>query len=182
LLSTVIALIGPDAGPAARQAAAASNVSYVETGELAEDVPGAMADLADAWARAGRRHGIFTLLDADPLTPLVAEWAARLRGAANELELAIGLAGGSRLPDYYLVSPDLGSPEIDWYLSHLRGLAPTRVEPVTLSGPAVLAALESLSYGAGFPPAAEVAASARTFVPLPQVQPVAAPVSGLVRI
>jgi hypothetical protein len=52
-----------------------------------------------------------------------------------------------------------------------------------MSGSKVLAKLESLTYGTGFPPIAEVAASARSFVPLPEVQPlVVDQVSGLARI
>jgi hypothetical protein len=180
-MSTVIALVGPDATTAGQQASA-SNVSFVTTGATVAGLPEAFGQLAVAWSKASRRHGIFTLLDADPLQPLVSEWSARLRGQANELELAIGLAGKAHLPDYYFVSSELGPPEIDWYLSHLRGLAPSRVVAIDLRGPAVLGGLESLSYGAGFPPLGEVVASARSFVPLPDMQTVVAGhVSELVR-
>jgi hypothetical protein len=183
LMSTVVALIGPEATIAGRQAVSASNVSFVESGDLPEEIPVAFASLSAVWSRVSSRHGIFTLLDIDPLQPLVSHWSARLRGLDNELELAIGLAGGARLPDYYLVSSSLEPPDVDWYLSRLHSLAPSRVAPVDMSGSKVLAKLESLTYGTGFPPIAEVAASARSFVPLPEVQPlVVDQVSGLARI
>ena len=182
MLSTVVVLVGPDAGAAGRQASTAANVSFEPSGRLPDDLPAAFTTLAAAGEKASRRSGIFTLLDSDPLAPVVAQWSARLQGLAHELELAIGLAGNARLPDYYFVSPTLPPPEVDWYLSHLLRLAPARVMPVELRGPAVLARLGSLSYGTGFPPVAEVAASARTFVPLPAVEPTeSAGVSGLVR-
>jgi hypothetical protein len=80
------------------------------------------------------------------------------------------------------VSSALGPPTVDWYLSHLRLQAPARVSPVEMTGPAVLASLESLEYGIGFPPVADVVGSARSYVPLPEVKaPTAAPVSALVR-
>jgi len=137
-----------------------------------------MGDLPDSWAeaaaltratwdRAVRHRLIYTVVDIDPLAPVVMEWSRRLLGQEHELELAIGASNPPDPPDFYLVDERLGPPLVDWYLGHLRSLSPGRVMPVRLEPGAIAQALGSLGYGRPFPSGKDLAATARDFVPLP---------------
>lgn len=154
-------------------ARAASNVTAEQIGELPLDPVQATTRVREVWSRAATHSAIYTLVDADPLAVVVAHWAARLQGEDHDLELAIGLAGDLSMPDYYLVDTELMAPAVDWYLGLMERLGPARVVPVQMNPPSLLGALSSLPYGRAFPPAAEVAARARDFVPVPEVVPVA---------
>jgi hypothetical protein len=164
----MVAVIGEGAAVAVgRVAAASSNVAAETVGQVPAGLTGWVQHLQEAWGKARRHALVYTLVDADPLGPVVEHWARRLAGEEHELELAIAAVGDAELPDYYLVDESLAAPTIDWYLGHLRSLAPSRVVPVTL-GPGPLAArLGALDYGRPFPPGGEVAAAAREYVPLP---------------
>lgn len=157
-VTTLVALVGPDAADvAATTAAAAANVTH-------EPLAGA-DDPATAWRRASAHGSIYTLVDADPLGAVVERWAARLGGADDGLELAIGSLPEVGVPDYYLVDATLGQPDLSWYLGLLESLSPRRVVPLRLAGPAVAGALAGLRYGPEFPPPRELAALAREYVP-----------------
>ncbi len=173
-VTTLVAVVGDAAADAvAEAAAAASNVAAEEIGELPPDPVQATARVREAWSRAAAHGAIYTLVDGDPLSVVVAQWAARLQGEDHDLEVAIGLAGSLSMPDYYQVDIELPLPAVHWYLGLVERLAPARVVPVQMNAASLLAALSSLPYGPAFPPAAEVAAQARDFVPVPEVVPAA---------
>lgn len=165
--STLIAVIGANTGEVIRRVAAASlNVGFEAVDEQGE---ARTESRREAWDRA-RQHGlIYTLVNADPLEPLVDEWAKRLEGESHELELAIASTSGTELPDYYLVDEHLPPPRVDWYLANLGRLAPARVVPVAIEPERLAARLGALPYGAPFPSTEQIAATARDFVPLPQL-------------
>jgi hypothetical protein len=168
--STLIAVIGEKGEEVVRRVAAGSiNVGAEPVADLPSDFAARALHLATVWARA-RRHGlVYTLVNVDPLEPVVTEWAKRLVGEDHELDLAIAAVGKVEMPDYYLIDERLQAPLVDWYLAHLRTLAPTRVVPVRVEPGPLTACLGELPYGRPFPPGAEVAASARDFVPLPEL-------------
>ncbi len=167
-VTTLVALVGPDAAEVAAAAGGAANVSH----EPVEGGP------EETWRRAARHSSVYTIVPADPLADVVAAWAARLRGEEPELELAIAGAADLPAPDYYLVDPGLPAPDVDWYLGLLEPLSPRRVLPVDLAGDRVLAALASLRYGPELPPLRELAARTRDYVPAPS--PLGRPAAALV--
>jgi|FLYL01.1.fsa_nt_gi hypothetical protein len=171
-MTTLLSVVGRGAQMATeRLAETAANVSWEAPGRLPGDPLAAAAHLAEVARRAGRHGSVYTLLPVDPFAPLVDAWARRLQGEDHQLEVLIGVAANTPVPDYYLVG-GLPEPQVHWYLGHLRSLAPTRVATVTLTAPGLRETLESLEYGRGLPDAAALAASARDYVPLPQPEAV----------
>ena len=168
--STLVAVIGEASSEVVRRVAAGSiNVAVEPVGDLPEGQVARANHLRSVWAKTRRHSLVYTLVNVDPLEPVVAEWAKRLLGNENELELAIAALSPSEMPDYYLIDEKQGPPIVDWYLANLRSLAPSRVVPVRMDPGFVVAQLSNLPYGPPFPPALEVAASARVFVPLPDL-------------
>lgn len=155
-VTTLVALVGSAAADAAAAASGAANVTHE---------PADLDDPAAGWRRARSHTSVYTLIDVDPLGPVVDRWAARLAGGADDLELAIGSLPEVGVPDYYLVDAGLDHPRVDWYLELLESLSPRRVVPVRLRGPAVLDALGRLRFGPEFPSPPELAALSREFVP-----------------
>ena len=127
--------------------------------------------LRPAWRAAQRRSAIYTVLTRDPLGPVVREWARRLEGHPSDLELAIGLIGDAPLPDFYLVDPGISGSPSHWYLDHLATFAPKRVVLAEPTETAFLASVRRLPYGKALPRVADVVASARTYVPIPELDP-----------
>jgi hypothetical protein len=169
-VSTLVAVIGENALDVARRVAAGSvNVGLEATVDQPEGLAARAKSLQEVWMRA-RHHGlIYTLVNSDPLRPVVDEWANRLLGEDHELELAIAAVGKPELPDYYLVDEHLPTPQVDWYLANLHSLAPTRVLPVKMEPGPLAARLAALPFGRPFPSGDAVASSARHFVPLPEL-------------
>ena len=166
--STMVVVVAENARPAiVRLADQAANVAAEAVGELPDSWSEAAIATRAAWDRAVRHRLIYTVVDVDPLAPVVKEWSRRLQGQENELELAIGASNPPDPPDFYLVDERLHHPLVDWYLGHLRNLSPGRVVPVRLDPEAMSQALGSLGYGPPFPSGKELAATARNFVPLP---------------
>jgi len=131
---------------------------------VAAEVARSAAD-ADVWRRAHRRSAVYTLVDVDPLAPVVVEWAKRLDGEDHDLETAIGVAPRGPAPDYYFVSDALEGTKVHWYLGLLVDAAPARVMTVRERVDDVLAALRSRRTGPSLPDLAEVASRARSYVP-----------------
>lgn len=168
--STLVALVGGAAGRAAQLTAeGGANVSVEPVGEVPAPPEEALHHLGATWRRAAGHGAVYTLVDGDPLGPVVREWAARLEGRSHQLELAIGLVTDLPMPDYYLVASDLDPTEVHWYLGRLQEEWPHRVVPVEMSPTAILAVLGALPFGRSFPPAGELAAGAREYVPVPGV-------------
>lgn len=166
--TTLVAVIGETAGEASRRAGErASNVAVETLEPLPDDPTRAFPVLGEAWRRARRRGLVYTLVDRDPLAPVVGEWGKRLEGEPDELETAIGLVADLPMPDYYLVDASLPAPRVHWYLGLLEELRPHRVVPVEMSAAGLLTVLGELRFGPEFPEARRVAARAREFVPLP---------------
>ena len=166
--STLVAVVAESARPAiVRLAEAAANVAAVAVGPLPDSWTETAALTRSAWERALKHRLIYTVVDVDPLAPVVMEWSRRLMGHEHELELAIGASSPPDPPDFYLVDEHLEHPLVDWYLGHLRKLSPGRVVPVQLDPDSISHALGSLGYGPAFPSGKDLAATARDFVPLP---------------
>jgi hypothetical protein len=164
----MVAVVSTGARPALlRLAEAASNVAAEAVGDLPETWSEAAALTRAAWERAVRHRLIYTVVDVDPLAPVVMEWSRRLMGQDHELELAIGASNPPDPPDFYLVDEQLAHPLVDWYLGHLHTLSPGRVKPVRLDPDALSHALGTLSFGPPFPSGRDLAATARDFVPVP---------------
>jgi hypothetical protein len=168
----MVAVVAESAGPAiVRLADGAANVAAVTAGDPPTTWVEAADVTRDVWSRAARHRLIYTVVDIDPLAPVVMEWSKRLLGQNHELELAIGASNPPDPPDFYLVDEKLSPPLIDWYLGHLRTLSPGRVVPVKVDPGSISHALSSLGYGPLFPSGKELAATARDFVPLPDLVP-----------
>lgn len=166
--STLVTVVAEGARPAiVRLAEGAANVAAEAAGPLPESWSETAAVTRSLWERALRHRLVYTVVDVDPLAPVVMEWSRRLMGQQHELELAIGASNPPDPPDFYLVDEHLGHPLVDWYLGHLRSLSPGRVIPVKLDPGSIAHALGSLGFGPLFPSAKDLAATARDFVPLP---------------
>lgn len=174
-LTTLVVLVG-DGAPSTLAHLSAANVTTEGVGRIPDEPTEAAASLAASWRRALGHAAVYTVVDADPLAAVVAAWASRLQGGADHLELAIGLVPDLPSPDYYLVDPELGEPEIHWYTGNLMGIASSRVVLTELTPTRVLESLASLPSGRSLPRLREVAETARGFVPLPgEVQPFTTP-------
>jgi len=168
----MVAVVAEGARPAiVRLAAGAANVAAEAVGELPETWSEAAVLTRATWDRAVRHRWIYTVVDVDPLAPVVMEWSRRLLGQEHELEMAIGASNSPDPPDFYLVDENLSHPLIDWYFGHLHTLSPGRVVPVRLDPESISHALGSLGYGPPFPSGRELAATARDYVPLPGLSP-----------
>lgn len=169
-MTTLVAVIGEHGDEAVAVACRrATNLAREPVPDLPDDLASRFDVLAGAWRRASRRSGVYTLVAADPLEPLVTAWEDRLAGGDDRLEVAIGLAGGRPLPDFYLVDPLLPHPRIDWYAGLLVDRASARVRFSEMTPAAITAAVAALSYGPSLPETARLAASARDYVPLPRL-------------
>ena len=169
----MVAVVSAGAKPALmRLAEAASNVAAEAVGDLPDSWSEAAALARATWERAVRHRLIYTVVDVDPLAPVVMEWSRRLLGQEHELELAIGASNPPDPPDFYLVDERLAHPLVDWYLGHLHNLSPGRVRPVRLDPDALSHALGTLGSGPPFPSGKDLAATARDFVPVPGLSPV----------
>lgn len=156
--------------PSERVAEAADNVARQLAPDAVESLTDWVDQLRPSWIAAQRRSTIYTVLTRDPLGPVVREWARRLEGTPSDLELAIGLLGDAPLPDFYLVDPDVSGSLAHWYLDHLARLAPRRVVLIEPTETAMLTSIRRLPYGKPLPDIADVLVSARTYVPLPELE------------
>ena len=171
-MTTLVAVVGSGAAAViSATAEMAANVTIETVGEVPERPIEAGSVITQTWSRARRHGSVYTLVDVDPIGAVVAEWARRLRGEDNDLEVAIGSASGT-LPDYYLVARELPDPEIHWYLGLVRSLSASRVLTSDLVPSAVLGTLSSLPSGKELPGAAVLAEQARVWVPLPELETV----------
>ncbi len=155
--------------PSERVADVAENVAREQAPEPVESLTDWVDQLRRTWVAAQRRSTIYTLLTGDPLGPAVREWARRLDGEPTELELAIGLLADAPLADFYLVDPSITGSAAHWYLDHLPKLAPRRIVLIEPTEDALLSAVRKLPYGKPLPTTADVLESARTYVPLPEL-------------
>lgn len=171
-VTTLIASIGSRFDePLERVAEVAGNVAHEPLPDPTESLPEWVEQLRSAWRSAQRRSTIYTVMTRDPLAPLVREWARRLDGQASDLELAIGLLGDAPMPDFYLVDPQIAGTRSHWYLDHLPRLAPRRIVLAEPTETAIISAVRRLPYGPSLPEATEVLASARAYVPMPDLDP-----------
>ena len=169
-VTTLIATIGGRFDePSARVADASGNVAREPVPEPVESLPDWADHLQAAWSAAVRRSTIYTIMTRDPLAPAVREWARRLDGEQSDLELAIGLLHDAPIPDFYFVDPQISGTRAHWYLDHLPTLAPRRVVLIEPSESAIVSAISKLPYGRGLPTTDSVLASARTYVPVPDL-------------
>ena len=101
----MVAVVAVSAGPAiVRLAEDAANVAAEAVGDLPESWSEAAALTRATWDRAIRHRLIYTVVDVDPLAPVVMEWSRRLMGQEHELEMAIGASNPHDPPDFYLVA------------------------------------------------------------------------------
>ena len=156
-----------------RIADTAGNVAVERAPSPVESLPDWVDQLRAVWRRAQQRAAIYTILSEDPLGPVVREWARRLEGEPSDLELAIGLVGDAPMPDFYLVDPVVSGSLSHWYLDHLARLAPRRVILTEPTEPDVLTAVRRLPYGKELPGTRDVLESARHYVPVPELDPLA---------
>jgi hypothetical protein len=168
-MTTLVAVVGSGAATVISAAAdLAANVTMETVGDVPDRPLEAASSITETWSRARRHGSVYTLVDVDPIGAVVTEWARRLRGEDNDLEVAIGTAAGT-LPDYYLVARELPDPEIHWYLGLVRSLSASRVLATDLHPRGVLDTLASLPSGKELPTAAALALQARLWVPLPEL-------------
>ena len=168
--TTLIATVGDGFDQVVDMVAeAADNVAVEPVPHEVESLPEWIQHLRQAWTAAQRRSAIYTLVNEDPLSPMVREWARRLEGLASDLELAIGLMNEALVPDFYFIDPLMSGVSSHWYLDHLTSFAPGRVVLIEPTATAVLAGLRALPYGQPLPEAAHLAASARSYVPLARI-------------
>src|SRR5687767_5158591 len=107
--STLVAVVRESARPAiVRLAEVEVKVAADTAGPLPDSWPEAAAVTRSIWEKALRHRLIYTLVDVDPLAPVVLEWSRRLMGQQHELELAIGASSPPDPPDFYLVDEHLG--------------------------------------------------------------------------
>jgi hypothetical protein len=155
--------------PSERVAEASDNVARQAAPDPVEPLTDWVDQLRPTWTAAQRRSAIYTVMTRDPLGPVVREWARRLDGQQADLELAIGLLSDAPLPDFYLVDPSITGSGAHWYLDHLPKLAPRRIVLIEPNEHAMISAIRRLPYGKPLPTVTEVLASARTYVPLPEL-------------
>lgn len=168
--TTLISTVGGRFDSVSERAASASgNVARQIVPDEVEALPDWVERLRSAWTAAQRRSTIYTILTGDPLAPVVREWARRLEGDPSDLELAIGLLGDAPLPDFYFVDPAVSGSLAHWYLDHLPKLAPRRIVLIEPTEDELLTSIRKLPYGKPLPETADVLASARTYVPLPDL-------------
>ncbi|HEY5651708.1 MAG TPA: hypothetical protein VIW46_09695 [Acidimicrobiia bacterium] len=168
--TTLIATIGRSFDrPSQRVADVAENVALEQAPEAVESLTEWVDQLRSTWVAAQRRSTIYTVLTGDPIAPAVREWARRLDGRHSDLELAIGLLGDAPMPDFYLVDPGISGSRAHWYLDHLPRLAPRRMVLTEPTERAVLASVSRLPYGRALPETVDLLATARTYVPLPEI-------------
>lgn len=156
LSTTVLAVVGSQSAGCLASFDDARNVTVVDPPRDLD----ASARAMEAWARTVRSRSLYTMLDADPLAPVVQAWSSSFRqGPRGDLEIAVTEALGRwraesiGLPDFYLVlNPDeLSTSHRDWYLGVLHEAAPRRVIPVEAEGALVADAIGGLSAGRWWP-------------------------------
>ncbi len=135
----------------------ASNVAVVTAADTDH------AEQRMRWQAARSRSGLFTLVDFDPLRPLVEQWLQRLEGDENPLPIP-----PIDVPDYYFVDVEVEEPLAAWYLQLLFDYAPQRIVSVEISFGSLYRALEHLAYGPSLPAFADLEQATRTFVPTPE--------------
>lgn len=162
--TTIVAVIGPDAGPlVAASAHQATNVGAVRLEDFEHE--DTRVRLRLAWSEAQRRKTIYTLTDFDPMQPVVDAWAARSSGGDHRLSLEVGLSERTELPEYVLITDDVGGETVHWYHGLLHGFASKRVLTVRRSPEAILGTLEHLRSDRAFPTADVVSQEALDFAP-----------------
>lgn len=154
--TTVVALVGPDAGSRAAELGAFANVHA----EIPDHGP-ALDRAAAALAGIARTSRTYSVHDADPLEAVVRHWVSLYDGAGTPGDLEAAVAGATvrwrgrsiELPDYYLVLDAETWPATrrHWYLGVLRAVAPARVVPVGNDAAAIGRALSHLPSGRWWP-------------------------------
>ncbi len=69
------------------------------------------------------------------------------------------------------MDPQISGTRAHWYLDHLPRLAPRRIVLIEPTETAIVAAVSRLPYGPSLPEAKDVLSSARTYVPVPELDP-----------
>jgi hypothetical protein len=179
--STVIALVGDVNAELLDRLSGPSNVAVFDPPATGAD--GAM----EALARAGSLQTPYSIVPADPLAHLAAEWQRMWTpGVEHRFEERAGEAiaawrhGRLELPDYYMVvldgplpqdEPKAGRPHrFEFHLGVLRSQRSTRVAEIVASGPGETAAtiLHSLSHlrqGPWWPELDVLVEAVRSFFP-----------------
>jgi hypothetical protein len=134
--TTVVAVVGTDAGACVERLGEATNVVPVHPD--GEDPP--LDRAVAAWAEAVRAHSPYLVHDANPLAAVADAWVRRFdeAGPIGELEVAVSetlarwRVGSIEMPDYYLVldAESWAPTRRHWYLGVLHAAAPARVVPV----------------------------------------------------
>ena len=148
--TTVVAVVGAGARPAAESLRGRANVRVV-----LPDEPEA------AWRLAAGTSVPYLVHDADPLAAVADAWVRRFdeAGPAGELEVAVAdvvarwRARTVGLPDYYLVvgAEELPATRRHWYLGFLHPAAPARVVPASGTGATLAESLGRLPTGRWWP-------------------------------
>ena len=154
--TTVVALVGPQAGAGASSLRNRANVRVA-----LPDEEGPADRARAAWRLAAGMSVPYLVHDADPLAAVVDAWVRRFdeAGPVGELEVAVAdvvtrwRARSVGLPDYYLVldAEELSPTRRHWYLGFLHAAAPARVLPTPSSGPALADELGRLPTGRWWP-------------------------------
>lgn len=176
--TTVVAVVGTEAGSVPEQAAGAC----VERLGQATNVVPVHPDVDDppldravaAWVDAVRAHSPYLVHDADPLAAVADTWVRRFdeAGPIGELEVAVSetlarwRVGSIEMPDYYLVLDAESWPPTrrHWYLGVLHAAAPARVVPVP-DPDAAARMLPRLGAGAWWPDLDDLLAGIEQVVP-----------------
>ncbi|MGH3666480.1 MAG: hypothetical protein ACRDU8_10415 [Egibacteraceae bacterium] len=155
--TTVIALVGEDAGECAALLGAAANVRAVTP----DDADPPLDRAVHAWREAVKAHIPFLVHDADPLAAVADAWVRWYdqQGVAGDLEVAVSdalarwRARALELPDYYLVldAESLPPTQRHWYLGFLHRSAPHRVVPAAAQADDIARRVASLRAGRWWP-------------------------------
>lgn len=162
--TTVVAVISDDARElvsAVDENAANTTAVRLADFEGAEDAD----QRRIAWSEATRRRNVYTLIDFDPLTPLVEAWVARLQGRTDALDAAPALVEPDSLAEYFLIADDVEGDVLHWYHGLLRGFAPRRVVAIRPNPTSIMEALAHLKAAPAFPSADAIARTALEYVP-----------------
>lgn len=169
-VTTTVSLVGANAAEAGRRlAAAATNVSLVSGPEPVEHELRRHERLMAEWREAQRHPPVYTVITVDPMAEVIRAWSDRLAGEDNHLETLIGLTPADPMPHYYIVSADVGEPEIHWYHGFLAGLSAMRVVTSKIDAGSLRRILADLPRGRELPDMRHVADMARDYVPLPDL-------------
>lgn len=156
--TTVIAVVGRDARPAAEALGKAANVHAVLPPADAPPLERARTAIAEAASTAAP----YAVHDADPLAEVVQAWVRWYDGEGHRGELEVAIAAVTarwrsesvELPDYYLLldAEDWPTTRRHWFLGWLHRHAPARIVPASADRASLHAAVSRLRAGRWWPP------------------------------